>query len=322
MKIKLVTTILFMWLSSTAYAASYDTSSKVLVIFAAQVENKVWSATLQRTNDSDFVLSTIGQTSENAALDATFSPITNLLQVSKINVDGVQYNADLLFVGDNTFRLHTVSLSTTATNNRKVEAFVFDLTYNFGVGGAVFPDYDPVVLFENGTACVCLEQAIEDINIDKEKSERPKKVGSWRKTSSDYVIQWGGGRGEKVAKGSVIPPQLLLPSQSLQGTYKSIGGGGNTALGGNVLTASVKDLTFYQDGSFEQSNLSFASSAAGIGWTKRGKSGSWSLNKSTLILEYLDGITARTTVFHADKPSDPDALDVLWIGGRDYKRRD
>ena len=127
---------------------------------------------------------------------------------------------------------------------------------------------------------------------------------------------------EKTIKGSVIPPRIVPDSRRLKGTYQSIGGGENTAMGGNVLTAAVKDLTFFGDGSFEQSNLNYATSPAGIGWARRGKSGSWTLKGSTLTLSYLDSKTVRTTLLLAAKPSAPDPLRVLWIGGKDYKRRD
>ena len=130
-----------------------------------------------------------------------------------------------------------------AANDRRVKGFVFDLTYSYGVGGGVYPDYDPVVLFADGMACECLEQAVEDIDIDKVRREQPKKVGRWRQSGGDYVIGWGGGRKQKTVKGSVIPPQIVPASSGLQGTYQSVGG--------DVLTAAVKDLTFFGDGSFE-----------------------------------------------------------------------
>ena len=130
MKIKWVSIILSIWLSPTAYAASYDSSSRVLEILAVQVENKVWFATLQQANDSNFVLRTLEQVGENTPIDANFSFITKLLQVSDIDVNGTRYDADLLFVGNNAFRLQTVALSTTgACANIISDDVVVDTTW-------------------------------------------------------------------------------------------------------------------------------------------------------------------------------------------------
>ncbi len=204
-----------------------------------------------------------------------------------------------------------------------VEHVVFDLDYTYGVGGAVIPEYTPVVLFGDGTACKCLESAIDEIDTQRIQRTSPNKVGTWRKSGRNYEVRWPGAKKAEILKPSVGPPEELPSARALQGRYQSISGGGNTALGGTVLTAAVDDLTFYRDGSFSQSNANLLSSGAGIASGKRGRAGTWTLNGSSLTLIYGNGETVRTTVFYSGKRKMTASFGrygVLWIGGENFKR--
>ena len=207
--------------------------------------------------------------------------------------------------------------------NADVERVLFDLDYNYGVGGGAYPVYSPVVLFANGVACKCLESAIDEIDVRRVQRNTPKKVGKWQKSGSNYQVSWPGAKKPEILKITVGPPVELPGVNALDGTYQSIGGGGNTAFGGNVQVADVQDLTFHNDGSFSQSNATLATSGAGTGWSKKGSTGSWTLSGSTLTLEYGDGKTVRTTVFYSKKRKSSASFGrygVLWIGGEDFKR--
>ena len=213
----------------------------------------------------------------------------------------------------------------TNINSGKVERILFDLDYKYGVGGAAYPDYAPIVLFADGTVCKCLEFALDEINIPKVRQQSPKRVGSWRRSGADYQVTWVGGKIPEIIKTNRGTPAILPDADVLRGTYQSIGGGGNTALGGGTITAATKSLTFHSDGSFSQSNTTSASSPAGAGWSKRGNAGTWALSESTLTLSYKDGSAVRTTLFYSStrKPTaDYGRYGVLWIGGNDFKRID
>lgn len=215
--------------------------------------------------------------------------------------------------------------SSPAAGGTRVERVLFDLDYKYGAGGAVYPIYELVVLFADGIACQCLESAIDDIDVAAVRRQSPKRVGTWQRQGADYAVRWTGVSKTEILKVSVGPPRPLPDESDLRGQYQHIGGGGNTALGGDVLSASVKDLHFYADGSFAQSNLRAMQSNAAVVSGKRGKSGLWSLDGSTLTLTYTDGNVVRTTVFYSAKrkqSADFGRYGVLWIGGDGFKRID
>lgn len=213
--------------------------------------------------------------------------------------------------------------SATTAKTRGVERVLFDLDYKYGVGGAAYPVYKPVVLFADGAACQCLESAIDDIDVDAVRRVTPKRVGTWQRQGADYEVRWTGVRKTETLKAGVGPPQALPGASNLRGQYQHISGGGNTALGGGVMSASIEDLRFFADGSFAQSNSRMMQSDAAVVSGKRGKSGLWSLNGSTLTLSYVDGTTVRTTVFYSAKRKSSATFGrygVLWIGGEGFKR--
>lgn len=206
---------------------------------------------------------------------------------------------------------------------RKLERVLFDLDYKYGVGGAAYPVYKPVALFANGVACKCLDAAIEDIDVDAVRRSKPKRVGKWQRKGGDYEVRWTGVAKPETLKAKTGPPKGLPDASALRGKYQSISGGGNAALGGGVVTANVKDLHFFGDGSFAQSNARLMQSSAAVVSGKRGKAGVWSLRDSTLTLSYADGREVRTSVFYSAKRKSTanfGRYGVLWIGGEGFKR--
>jgi hypothetical protein len=205
----------------------------------------------------------------------------------------------------------------------ELERVLFDLDYKYGVGGAAYPVYKPVALFANGVACQCLDAAVEDINVEAVRRSKPKRVGKWRRKGSDYEVRWTGVAKPETLKTKTGPPKALPDASALRGKYQSISGGGNAALGGAVVTANVKDLHFFGDGSFAQSNARLMQSSSATVSGKRGKAGVWSLQDSTLTLSYADGREVRTSVFYSAKRKNTanfGRYGVLWIGGEGFKR--
>ncbi|MEO0441005.1 MAG: hypothetical protein AAF067_09030, partial [Pseudomonadota bacterium] len=111
--------------------------------------------------------------------------------------------------------------------------------------------------------------------------------------------------------------------QALVGRFQAIGGGGNTALGGNVMTAQVKQFIFSREGRFSHSSTTSVSSSAAVGGSRSGTAGRWTLNGPTLTLTYDNGRKIRTSVFYSGsrKASARNGrFGVLWIGGDDFRR--
>ncbi|MEL7187908.1 MAG: hypothetical protein AAGK17_00030 [Pseudomonadota bacterium] len=212
---------------------------------------------------------------------------------------------------------------TAALASPEVERVLFDLKYSYGVGGAVYPTYHLVALLKNGEAARLGSYAVDAIDVASIRREKRAHVGQWRRAGSQYNVRWGDG-GTSEIKTSVGPPAALPSSSALNGTYQAIGGGGNTALGGQTLTAEVKQFTFRPNGTFVQSSSKTASAPRVAAGSRSGNAGRWSLEGPNLTLTYGNGKVVRTSVFYsANRKSTAKGgrYGVIWIGGEDYRRK-
>lgn len=203
-----------------------------------------------------------------------------------------------------------------------LETVVFDIDYLGGVGGFTYPEYRPVYLFRDGSACKCGESAVEEVSLSEARAQHRSLVGQWRRAGGSYVIAYDDG-SEETIDPEVSPPIPLPEDFALHGRYQAIGGGGNLAFGGNVLAAAVEDLAFFPDGSFGQSNFAGGATTNVTTWSKRGSAGTWNLDGPTLTLNYRDGRTVRTSLFYTARGATTGGMpDVLWIGGDSYTLED
>lgn len=200
---------------------------------------------------------------------------------------------------------------------------LFDLKYKYGVGGAVYPTYSLVILLENGTAVKLGNFATNRIDVGAIRTDDPGNVGQWRRAGSEYHVQWEDGDTSKL-KTSVGPPRALPNATKLIGTFQAIGGGGNTALGGQTLAVQAKSYSFFANGTFVHSNKTSVSSPAAVGGSNGATAGRWALDGPNLTLVYNNGRTYQTSVFFSDAKKSKgknNRYDVIWIGGEDFKRR-
>lgn len=209
-------------------------------------------------------------------------------------------------------------------NSPGVERVLFDLKYKYGVGGAAYPTYKIVALLENGTAVQLGNFALNRIDVNALRREDNGHVGTWRRSGSNYLVSWQDGDTSEL-KPNVGPPAALPDSGKLVGRFQAIGGGGNTALGGQVLAAKIKTLSFYPDGTFDHSSHTTVSAPRVAGGASKSSSGRWELEGPNLTLAYNDGRTYHTSVFYSasrKSSGSKNRYDVVWIGGEDFKKAD
>ncbi len=215
-----------------------------------------------------------------------------------------------------------VTTAPPASSGQSARRVMFELKYKYGVGGAAYPTYDLVALLKDGTAAKLGSYAVDNVDVSAIRRSKASDVGTWRNAGGNVQVRWSDGDMTEL-KPNVGPPTALPASRHLSGTYQAIGGGGNTALGGQVLTAQVKQFTFRSNGTFSQSSSKSASSGAGAGGARSATSGRWQLDGSTLTLSYGNGRVVRTSVFYSGSRKASAKFGrygVLWIGGEDFKR--
>jgi hypothetical protein len=242
----------------------------------------------------------------------------------RMNASGERINA-VLSAGSSpsapTPRAEPTPIGAGSSGSEKLETVQFRLGYSYGVGGAVYPKYEPLYFFKNGQSCLCADLAPGDVDLQVLARSRPKDIGRWRKAGRNYEITESDGDTKEI-KTSVGPP-ATLPGGRLQGRYGSISGGGNTAFGGSTTVIASKDYDFRSDGTFYQESFGGGGNRTVTAGSQRNQVGRWTLSGATLTLEYPSGERVRTSVYWDSKGDLVGGVpDAIWIGGRGYTLED
>jgi len=213
-------------------------------------------------------------------------------------------------------RAHIAAAPIASGTEQPVEALVFEVYYISGVGGMVLPDYRPIVLFRDGIACRCLDMPLADIDRSEIQRQRPDDVTRWQKTSSAFVLTWPGNREPTKIAIDVKRPEGLGRDARLDGFWRRLGGGGNTALGGSTQIAASMGYQFNQDGTFSLERTAGASAPGVVTSGKRQEQGRYAIEGDALTLSFADGRTERTSIYRQQ-----DDGRTLWIGGASFVSR-
>lgn len=179
-------------------------------------------------------------------------------------------------------------MANTSQVEKNYEVIVVE-SYGFGVGGMVIMTFSPYLLFQDGTIYKIAKTGIapEDLEIENSQRTSPSDWGKWIKNGDRLQVQWGDGKSNDWDNYfSVVPGSS---NERLHGYYTSIGGGGNTALGGDVMIAVSNNLTFFEDGSFSQQKSS-GGSAPGVTTSSTSQiDGTYEINGYTITFKNTSG---------------------------------
>ena len=190
-------------------------------------------------------------------------------------------------------------------------------SYGVGVGGSMTIEYEPVLLLRDGSARRNLAIPPLDIVLAKDKVTYKKDWGRWARSAGKFVVHWGSG-----SKDELKPNFKVLAGRSgetLQGRYSTIGGGGNTALGGDVMVYYSKAYNFGRDSRFlsDSSGGGGTSSVTSLSTSKN--AGRYRIDGYTLTFQFNDGRQVRRLFYFY-----PDGKrgDVIGIGDSAYTHDD
>jgi hypothetical protein len=181
-----------------------------------------------------------------------------------------------------------------------IHAVIMHLEYEAGMGGAIYPVYNPYILFKDGSIYQDPVTSPADMDMTNSKQTEPKKWGTWTMSSDKLIIYWPlekpkyqNSTWEKSSYKNVLPAKK---GETLQGSFKTLAGGGNTALGGDVLVVAAANITFNQEGKFTMAKTAGVSSGSDV-WentnSKTGEAGTYTLDGYTIELKYNNGKTQR-----------------------------
>jgi hypothetical protein len=185
---------------------------------------------------------------------------------------------------------------------------------SYGVGGMVTFDFDAYAVFQDGT----ISRDLNEVFGDK-TARNPKDWGRWQQSGNGFNVTWNNGKTKKLGGSLFYRTFASSSGDRLEGLYRSLGGGGNTALGGNVMIVDSRNIQFYRNGSFEESSARGGSSGQTTTSSKNSATGTYTLNGHTIELRYADGRTLRTSFYFFPSKGGKTA-DSIGIGSRVYSR--
>jgi hypothetical protein len=184
-----------------------------------------------------------------------------------------------------------------------------------GVGGFLTQDIYPMVLFRNGEALKDVKGLTYSEGLNAHRSANPDQWTKWRRSGGRVELQTSEG-WKPLPFGQTYQS---LPSQfRLNGTYRSLSGTGNVAIGGNSSVAAWRTYTFSSDGRVVRDGGAGASSGGTVSSsTAPNQRGRYEVDGLILRIQYEDGTTEERILI--TNPKDPKS--AIWLDGTGYSRR-
>ncbi len=195
-----------------------------------------------------------------------------------------------------------------------LEGVYLNQSTGFGVGGMMTIEFDAYAVFKDGTISA-------DVNslVTQSGARDPKKWGRWQRSGNGFRVTWNNGKTSELSGSTFYKTFAAKPGETLNGTYRSIGGGGNTALGGGTMIFDASIITFFPDGRFDTSSAK-GGSAPGVVTSARGaSSGTYRLDAHMIEMRYSDGRTARSAFYFYPAKGEKTTR-AIGIGNRDYTK--
>jgi hypothetical protein len=177
-----------------------------------------------------------------------------------------------------------------------------DYVYDGAYGAVV-----PVLLLNDGVACDCFDEDLDNVTLADLQRRRPEALGQWRVNGEQIDLNWGKGWDELYFTATGLP---LGDDWRTSTTYIRITSIG--AAGTDTYAAASKEITFDETGRF-----AFAGAAVADGSTATSRSrGSYAVKGWMATLHFDDGTERRLTALtSSDKPGG-----TLWLGGGAYSQ--
>lgn len=203
----------------------------------------------------------------------------------------------------------------------EIKGLVLHRETRLGVGGMVIFVYFPYLILKNGTMYQHLDVIPADINEAESKQNEPTKWGTWKPDGKGLIVTHRNKDGSTTKPDSWTGLSWATPAkpnEKLIGSYSTISGGGNTAMGGGSMVVSSKSITFNNRGQFTYESVgggSFNGSTGSVtAYSSKNNAGTYILDGYGIELRFNDGKVSRQSFYFYD---DKDHA-VVGIGNSAY----
>ncbi|MFB0491128.1 hypothetical protein ABIE45_003714 [Methylobacterium sp. OAE515] len=205
-----------------------------------------------------------------------------------------------------------------------VEGVYFRAAYGVGVGGMMIMRFEPLILLRDGTTYEVAAAALEDVDLTAERVAKPRRFGRWTRAGDTFTLTDDRGRADtyKLQDGRFFRAFPAGAGETVAQSHRTLAGGGNTALGGDVMIAVSNRYDFRADGTYGRGGSVGAINSgarSGVGSAVSGRrapeGGRYALDRHTLTLTAPDG-RARRLFFAFASHGDPPAIDrdMIFVG--------
>jgi hypothetical protein len=210
-----------------------------------------------------------------------------------------------------------ISVSANTLKPQDISSVIMHLEYESGVGGGIYPVYNPYILFKDGT----IYDEPNTLDLAASKRNDPKKWGVWKLEAGLLKITWNAkpakDRFSEWKKDSYKNVSPAKKGETISGSFKTISGGGNTAMGGDVMIVMSNTITFNSRGQFTLAKVSGGSTSTVSSYYKGKDAGTYILDGYTIELKLNSGKIERKFFYFY-----PDDRKYFGIGSSVYVPRD
>lgn len=220
----------------------------------------------------------------------------------------------------------TIGAAAHSENWKGVDGVYFKSYTSFGVGGMMIQDFEPVVLFKDGTYYEVEGPAIEDIDLAERRRAKPQYWGRWSRTAAgfSFIDDKGKPSQEKLQDGRFYKAfSAEAAGNKLAAPYYRLSGGGNTAMGGSSMVVAQTDLTFLPNGSFSRKGFGGGSDSGQytggsvVAYGKNASVGRYEIKNHTITMTQPDGSTKREFFAFGSQKNPPIVdIDMAFFGDR------
>lgn len=184
-----------------------------------------------------------------------------------------------------------------------IKGVAIHLEYGTGVGGMMITEYRPYLMLKDGSVFKYPDCSPYDLDVATSRQTQPTRWGTWKLEGKTLVVTLPEKNGMETDRWEqhwfwTIPAK---PGEKITGSFTTISGGGNTALGGSAMTFSSANLSFNQQGQFTYERTGGGSnSAAGTSvsaYSSQNKAGTYTLNEFGLELKFNNGQVKRSMFY-------------------------
>jgi hypothetical protein len=189
----------------------------------------------------------------------------------------------------------------------EIKGVVINLEYSYGVGGAVISEYAPYLLLNDGSLYSNPVVSPYEFDVALSKQREPKKWGTWKISGGAITVTWPGRNKSERWEKNWFWARPAAGNEKMEGAFTSIAGAGNTAMGGNVMTVSSKNILFNTLGRFALTSVAVNNNnytdygIATSAYSKKDEAGAYILNGYSIELRFNNGTTMRRAFYFYPK---------------------